>query len=216
MKNRVRELRTAAGLTQQQLAEQVRVSSRTIISLEKGQYNPSLLLAYRIAVLFGVTVEKLYCLEENRVWRKKNMKIYHKKNFSEGTLLTGLGLLLLVTMLLRQSFRPKSVLICTAALLLGLGLLFRSLSRQCARADRLEELDERNLLIQLRSKGLAFTIVQNALLVLCLLSAAGGVRGSGQPGGQLVFGGMLVLSGLLWFLSFLVELLCGIHYERRL
>ena len=95
------------------------------------------------------------------------MKIYHKKNISEGTLLTGLGLLLLVTMLLRQSFRPKSVLICTAALLLGLGLLFRSLSRQCARADRLEELDERNLLIQLRSKGLAFTIVQNALLVLC-------------------------------------------------
>ena len=65
MKNRVRELRTAAGLTQQQLAEKVRVSSRTIISLEKGQYNPSLLLAYRIAVLFGVTVEKLYCLEEN-------------------------------------------------------------------------------------------------------------------------------------------------------
>lgn len=77
------------------------------------------------------------------------MKIYHKKNFSEDILLTGLGLLLLVTMLLRQCFRPKSVLICTAALLLGLGLLFRSLSRQCARADRLEELDERNLLIQL-------------------------------------------------------------------
>ena len=50
MQNRVRELRTAAGLTQQQLAEQVRVSSRTIISLEKGQYNPSLLLAYRSAV----------------------------------------------------------------------------------------------------------------------------------------------------------------------
>ena len=61
------------------------------------------------------------------------MKIYHKKNFSEDILLTGLGLLLLVTMLLRQCFRPKSVLICTAALLLGLGLLFRSLSRQCAR-----------------------------------------------------------------------------------
>ena len=143
------------------------------------------------------------------------MKIYHKKNFSEGILLTGLGLLLLVTMLLRQCFRPKSVLICTA-LLLGLGLLFRSLSRQCARADRLEELDERNLLIQLRSKGLAFSIVQNALLVLCLLSAAGGVLRSSDREAQLVFGGMLVLSGLLWFLSFLVELLCVIYYERRL
>ena len=144
------------------------------------------------------------------------MKIYHKKNFSEDILLTGLGLLLLVTMLLRQCFRPKSVLICTAALLLGLGLLFRSLSRQCARADRLEELAERNLLIQLRSKGLAFSIVQNALLGLCLLSAAGGVLRSSDREAQLVFGGMLVLSGLLWFLSFLVELLCGIYYERRL
>ena len=64
--NKVRELRTAAGLTQQQLADRVHVSSRTIISLEKELYNPSLLLAYRIAELFGVTVEDLYCLAENK------------------------------------------------------------------------------------------------------------------------------------------------------
>ena len=66
MKNRVRELRKAAGMTQQQLAEAVHVSARTIISLEKEQYNPSLLLAYRIAELFGTTVEDLYCLAENK------------------------------------------------------------------------------------------------------------------------------------------------------
>ena len=66
MKNRVKELRTAAGMTQQQLADRVHVSSRTIISLEQELYNPSLLLAYRIAELFGVTVEDLYCLKENR------------------------------------------------------------------------------------------------------------------------------------------------------
>ena len=66
MKNRVRELRMAAGMTQQQLAEAVRVSARTIISLEKEQYNPSLLLAYRLALLFGTTVEELYCLAENK------------------------------------------------------------------------------------------------------------------------------------------------------
>ena len=66
MKNRVKELRTAAGMTQQQLADRVHVSSRTISSLEKELYNPSLLLAYRIAELFGVTVEDLYCLKENR------------------------------------------------------------------------------------------------------------------------------------------------------
>ena len=66
VKNRVKELRTAAGITQQQLAELVHVSSRTIISLEKGQYNPSLLLAYRLAEQFGTSIEELYCLKENR------------------------------------------------------------------------------------------------------------------------------------------------------
>lgn len=202
MQNRVRELRTAAGLTQQQLAEQVRVSSRTIISLERGSTIPPCCWPTASPCCSASRWRNYTAWKKICVWRKKNMKIYHKKNFSEDILLTGLGLLLLVTMLLRQCFRPKSVLICTAALLLGLGLLFRSLSRQCARADRLEELDERNLLIQLRSKGLAFSIVQNALLVLCLLSAAGGVLRSSDREAQLVFGGMLVLSGLLWFLSF--------------
>ena len=65
MKTRVKELRTAAGLTQQQLADLVHVSSRTSISLEKEQYNPSLMLAYRLALVFGVAVEDLCCLEEN-------------------------------------------------------------------------------------------------------------------------------------------------------
>lgn len=66
MKTKIRELRLAAGLTQQQLAERVYVSSRTIISIEKEKYSPSLMLAYRIAQVFGVTVEELCCLKENK------------------------------------------------------------------------------------------------------------------------------------------------------
>ena len=66
MKTKVKEFRTAAGLTQQQLAEQVHVSARTVISIEKGQYNPSLMLAYRLALLFHVSVEELCCLDENK------------------------------------------------------------------------------------------------------------------------------------------------------
>lgn len=65
MKNRVREFRTAAKMTQQELADRVHVSSRTIISIEKGQYNPSLMLAYRLSQVFGVRMEELCCLEEN-------------------------------------------------------------------------------------------------------------------------------------------------------
>ncbi|MCS4482359.1 helix-turn-helix transcriptional regulator [Clostridium botulinum] len=63
--NRIKELRAASNMTQQQLADLVSVSSRTIISLEKGQYNPSIMLAYKIARVFNTTIEELYCLKEN-------------------------------------------------------------------------------------------------------------------------------------------------------
>ena len=66
MKTKVKELRTAAKMTQQQLAELVHVSSRTIISIEKEKYSPSLMLAYRMAEVFGVSVEELCCLKENK------------------------------------------------------------------------------------------------------------------------------------------------------
>ena len=66
MKNRVRELRTEAGMTQQQLADLV---TETLASEENHGiqvYNPSLLLAYRLALVFRTTVEDLYCLAENK------------------------------------------------------------------------------------------------------------------------------------------------------
>lgn len=66
MKTKVKEYRSKAKMTQQQLADLVHVSSRTIISIEKEQYSPSLMLAYRIAEIFGVTVEELCCLKENK------------------------------------------------------------------------------------------------------------------------------------------------------
>lgn len=74
MKTRVKELRTAAKITQQQLADLVHVSSRIIISIEKGQYNPSLMLAYRIAQVFDVRVEELCCLKENKEREDKQHK----------------------------------------------------------------------------------------------------------------------------------------------
>ena len=66
MNNKLKEFRQAYQLTQQQLAELVYVSQRTIISLEKGQYKPSILLAYRLALLFNTSMEELFCLEENK------------------------------------------------------------------------------------------------------------------------------------------------------
>ena len=66
MKTKLKELRTAAKMTQQQLADLTHVSTRTIISIEKEQYSPSLMLAYRIAQVFQVSVEELCCLKENK------------------------------------------------------------------------------------------------------------------------------------------------------
>lgn len=65
MKNNVKKLRTNVNMTQVELAKLVNVSSRTIISIENEKYNPSLILAYRIAKVFKVSMEDLYCLKEN-------------------------------------------------------------------------------------------------------------------------------------------------------
>ena len=64
MKNKIKELRLELGITQQELADKVSVSSRTIISLEKQQYNPSVLLAYRISSVFHLPIEKVFIFEE--------------------------------------------------------------------------------------------------------------------------------------------------------
>ena len=69
MRNHLEEMRARAGLTQQELADQTGVSRQTIISLERGRYNPSIILAFRLARLFGVSIEALfeYSEEENDV-----------------------------------------------------------------------------------------------------------------------------------------------------
>ena len=60
MQNRIEENRTHLGWTQQELADRVKVSRQTIISLERGHYNPSILLAFRLAREFGVLIEELF------------------------------------------------------------------------------------------------------------------------------------------------------------
>ena len=64
MKNHIEERRKARGLTQQQLAAALGVSRQTIISLESGKYNPSILLVHSIARLFGERIEDIFIFEE--------------------------------------------------------------------------------------------------------------------------------------------------------
>ena len=63
MKNRIQELRKANKITQNELAEAVDVTRQTIISLENGKYNASLILAHKIAQFFSLTIEEIFIFD---------------------------------------------------------------------------------------------------------------------------------------------------------
>lgn len=64
MKNRIEEIRKAKGIRQEELAKVLGVSRQTISSLENGRYNPSILLAYKVARYFGVTIEEVFLFDQ--------------------------------------------------------------------------------------------------------------------------------------------------------
>lgn len=64
MKTRIKELRSGEGLTQEQLACLVGVRRETILFLEKGKYNPSLKLAYRVSRALKAKIEEVFIFEE--------------------------------------------------------------------------------------------------------------------------------------------------------
>ena len=64
MKNRLEELRKGRGISQEELALALSVSRQTIGSLENGRYNPSILLAFKIARYFGKRIEDIFIDEE--------------------------------------------------------------------------------------------------------------------------------------------------------
>lgn len=64
MKNRLEDIRKAHGLNQEELAHALKVSRQTISSLEKERYNPSIILAFKIARYFHMTIEDIFIYEE--------------------------------------------------------------------------------------------------------------------------------------------------------
>ena len=65
MNNRLEELRKERGVTQEELAALLEVPRQTISSLEKGRYNPSIQLAFKIARYFGLRIEDIFIYEED-------------------------------------------------------------------------------------------------------------------------------------------------------
>ena len=65
LRNRVKELREKAGLTQKELGERVGVSRQAIIAVETGRFDPSLWLAHDLAKFFGISMEELFDFERS-------------------------------------------------------------------------------------------------------------------------------------------------------
>ena len=66
MKNKIEEIRKSRGIKQEELAAALEVSRQTIGSLENGRYNPSILLAFKIANYFKMPIEKIFIYEEEK------------------------------------------------------------------------------------------------------------------------------------------------------
>jgi len=64
LKNHLEKIRKANKISQEELAEVLEVSRQTIGSLENGRYNPSIILAFKIAFYFNMTIEEIFIYEE--------------------------------------------------------------------------------------------------------------------------------------------------------
>ena len=64
MQNRIEEIRKERGILQEEFARSMGVSRQTISSLENGRYNPSIILAHKIAKYFGMAIEEVFIFEE--------------------------------------------------------------------------------------------------------------------------------------------------------
>lgn len=96
------------------------------------------------------------------------MKIYNKKSFAEGILMLALGSLTLIMDLINNTFKIKGAILTFALYFLGGGLIIRSLSLKFTKEDKLDKMDERNQLIELKSKSKAFRLTQTISFLLML------------------------------------------------
>ena len=138
------------------------------------------------------------------------MKICHKKNFWAGVGMLALGILNLATALWRRDLDASAVVLVVALVLLGGDSLLRGLSPKLAREDKIEEQDERNVLVRFKTSASAFRwtrLVSFGLLLALLL--AGAVTGE-----RLL---LAVAVGLAFALtvSFFAEFFAALYHESR-
>ena len=141
------------------------------------------------------------------------MKIYNTKKFADGCFFLVLGAALAGAMIWKREIDGKSVVLALIALVIGADALVRSLSRRLSYQDKVEALDERNIQVELRARSRTLSLLRGTLMAVLILSLIGALA---NPEGELVYGGMMVVSGVLYTLSLFIELACSFYYEGRI
>ncbi len=138
------------------------------------------------------------------------MKIYNKKVFASGIFMMALGLLNLITSIVRHDLDINSIILIVALFAMGFGSVMRSMSQRMAKEDKLEELDERNRLIELKSKSKSFRLTQIISFVLMLVLLVMG-KVSGYEG----FIAMGVGLAFAFSISMFAEIFTYMYYESK-
>ena len=138
------------------------------------------------------------------------MRIYNKKAFASGIFMMALGLLNLITGMMRQDFDISAIILIAALFAFGFGAIMRSISRRMAKEDKLEELDERNRLIALKSKSKSFRLTQIISFILMIVLLVMG-KLSGYEG----FIGMGTGLAFAFTISMFAEVFTYMYYESK-
>ena len=138
------------------------------------------------------------------------MKIYNKKKFALGIFLLMLGLLRFTPLFAGREWDVKSIFWTAVALLLGVSELVHSLSYTLTKKDRLEELDERNRLVDWKTKSMTLKITRYVCLVLGWIFAIIGVIREADIVVALGLGLLFTLP-----IGVFAELFTGIYYESK-
>lgn len=138
------------------------------------------------------------------------MKIYNRKKFAVGVLVILLATVNLLMDVVNQTTDVNGIILVTALYLFGFGAVLRSLSKKLTREDKLEELDERNQLIALKSKSKAFVLAEVISFVLMLgLLVMGKVSGNTE---LIAIGVGLAFAVAILMLT---ELFTSMYYEEK-
>ncbi len=140
----------------------------------------------------------------------KTIRIYSKKKFFSGIFMVLLGGANLLTDILTDGVEVKGLILSIALFLFGFAALRRSLSEKLSREDWLEELDERNKMVELKTKSRSFQLTQAVSFVLTLTALVAGKLWDVD-----MLMGVGIGAALIYAVSIYSELSAFIYYEEH-